>query len=124
MRSLAAALFACALLLRIAIPAGFMPAQTAHGIVVRMCDGMSSGKTMVIDVGLPDKGKHHPEHEKPTVPCAFAGLSAPVLGADPALAMVLPAMVLGEFALPPPSDVRLADADFLTPPLRGPPARA
>lgn len=124
MRSLAAALFACALLLRIAIPAGFMPAQTAHGIVVRMCDGMSSGKTMVINVGLPDKGKHHPEHEKPTVPCAFAGLSAPVLGADPALAMALPAMVLGEFALPPPSDFRLADADFLTPPLRGPPARA
>lgn len=109
-RSLAAALFACALLLRIAIPGGFMPAQTAHGIVVRMCDGMSSGKTMVIDVGLPDKGKHHPEHEKPTVPCAFAGLSAPVLGADPALAMALPAMVLGDsrcrrprtFALPTP----------------------
>jgi hypothetical protein len=121
-RSLAAALFACALLLRIAIPAGFMPAQTAHGIVVRMCDGMGSGKTMVIDIGLPDKSKHHPEHEKPAVPCAFSGLTAAVLGADPGLTLALPAMVLGEFALPPPLDFRLGDTDFLTPPLRGPPA--
>ncbi|WP_448662630.1 hypothetical protein ACG3SL_18530 [Sphingomonas sp. CJ20] len=116
--------FAFALLLRIAIPTGFMPAQTAHGIVVRMCGGMASGTTMVLDIGVPDPGEHHPEQDKPTAPCAFAGLSAPVLGADPALAMALPAMVLGEFALPPPSDFRLADADFLTPPLRGPPARA
>ncbi len=123
-RSLAAALFAFALLLRIAIPSGFMPAQTAHGIAVRMCGGLASGQTMLLDVGVPDTGKHHPEQDKPAVPCAFSGLSAPVLGADPVLAMALPAMVLGEFALPPPSDFRLADADFLTPPLRGPPARA
>lgn len=123
-RGLAAALFACALLLRIAIPAGFMPVQTTHGIVVRMCDSMGSGKTMVLDLGLPDKNQHHPEHEKPAVPCAFSGLAAPVLGTDPTLALALPAMVLGEFALPPPTRFHLADADFLTPPLRGPPARS
>lgn len=123
-RSLFAAVFALALALRIAVPSGFMPVETAHGMVVRICDGMGDSKTMVIDLQRSDDRHDQSDHHKPAAPCAFAGLSAPALGTDATVAIAAPAMLLGEFALPPPIRFGLARSDFLTPPLRGPPALA
>jgi hypothetical protein len=124
MRGVLAGLFAFALLLRIAVPAGFMPTQTSGGIVISVCDGMGSGKTMLLDVGLPADGDQSPAPEKLAAPCAFASAAAPMLYVVPTVAASLPGMVLREFALPPPAGFHVWLADFLTPPLRGPPARA
>jgi hypothetical protein len=124
MRGVLAGLFEFALLLRIAVPAGFMPTQTSGGIVISVCDGMGSGKMMLLDVGLPDDDQQHPEQEKLSAPCAFASAAAPMLHIAPTLAAALPGMVLREFALPPPARFAVARTDFLSPPLRGPPARA
>ncbi|MBN8949846.1 hypothetical protein [Rhizobium sp. 60-20] len=99
-----------------------MPTQTAHGIVVSICDGMGGGKTMVVDFERSDDGKRLPEHEKRSAPCTFAGHSASALAAGAALAVAMPTMVLVELALPPPVCFNLSSAHFLTPPLRGPPA--
>ncbi|MGF7149743.1 hypothetical protein FHS96_003394 [Sphingomonas zeicaulis] len=123
-RGLVAALFAFALLLRIAIPSGFMPTQTAQGIVIRICDGMGEARTMVLDVQRPGDGQHDPDHDQPAAACAFAGLAMPALDASPGPVPALPAMSLEEFALPPPASVVLAGTDVVLPPLRGPPAHA
>jgi hypothetical protein len=117
-------LFAIALVLRIAIPAGFMPTQTAHGMVVTICDGAGGGKTMVVDLQRSDDDNHHSEDQKPTARCAFAGLASPAIDAAPVVTTALRAMVFGEFTLPPPAAFYLPVVDFLTPPLRGPPALA
>ncbi|WP_231621642.1 DUF2946 family protein [Sphingomonas sp. 37zxx] len=123
-RSLFAALFALALALRVVVPSGFMPVQTAQGIVVTICDGMASGKTMVIDLQRSDDSEHPSDHHKQPAPCAFAGLSAPVLAGGLPPVLALPALPLREIALPPPVSRAPVSADFLTPPLRGPPALA
>jgi hypothetical protein len=123
-RSLFTALFALALALRVVIPSGFMPVQTAHGIVVTICDGMGSGKTMVVDLQRSDDSEHPADHHKQPVPCAFAALSAPALAGNLPPVPALPAPLLREIALPPPLTRATASSDFLTPPLRGPPALA
>jgi hypothetical protein len=117
-------LFAIALVLRIAIPAGFMPTQAAQGMVVTVCDGTVMGKTTVVDLQRSDNGKHHSEGKKAAAPCAFAGLASPAVAATPVGTTAPRAMVPGEFALAPPGAFYLPVVDFLTPPLRGPPALA
>ncbi len=121
-RSLFAALFALALAIRICVPAGFMPTQTAHGVVVSICDGMGSAKTMVVDFQRPDVSGRPSDTQKQPESCAFAALSAPALGGDMPLVLAAPALLLREFVLPPPGRADPVRADFLTPPLRGPPA--
>ncbi|MDF7774085.1 hypothetical protein P1X14_02400 [Sphingomonas sp. AOB5] len=123
-RSLFAAMFALALLVRIAVPAGFMPVATAQGIVVTICDAVNGGKTMVVDLGNPDVGGQQSDHQQKAESCAFAGMSAPALGTGAPPLLAERAMLLREFALAPPADFAPGRADYLTPPLRGPPALA
>lgn len=116
----AALLVASALLLRIAVPAGFMPMIDNGHIVVRVCDGMV-GSTMVIAIpGL----EHKSDGPKTESRCAFADLSLPSLGgADPIQMAALFAFILAlGFAMPIRSPN--TPALRLRPPLRGPPAFA
>ncbi|MES2986599.1 MAG: hypothetical protein V4808_01710 [Pseudomonadota bacterium] len=113
-RGAAALLLAMALLLRVVVPAGFMPSMENGQMVVGVCNS-TGPSTVVIDIpGL--------EHKKDVQKgCAFSDLSLSSLaGTDPLLIAALIAfmMALGlVFAhqFPPRAPVRLR------PPLRGPP---
>jgi len=84
-----AALFlvACALLFRIAIPAGWMPQAHAQGVTLAWCSGMggtapAEATTLLAKaVGEPEAPKHKPASDQP---CAFAAAAHPVAQADPA----------------------------------------
>jgi hypothetical protein len=95
-RALALALIGLALLLRIAMPAGWMPSQGRIGIT--LCTAYGAVQTTVAIPGL-----HHGDgHDAPAPqdhPCAFAGIGAPldiaaVLDA-PVFAAVAVAVVAG-----------------------------
>lgn len=124
-RAVMTAAFALALSVRLLAPTGFMPSATPHGLVVKMCGGAHSGQSVVIDPWPADDTKHPGETQKQhEAPCTFASLSSPALAADAVPAPSAPGPLLHEFVLPPPTRLAIGRVDFLTPPLRGPPARA
>lgn len=124
-RAVMTAAFALVLSVRLLAPTGFMPTATPHGLVVKMCGGANSGQSVVIDPWPADDATHHDQAPKQhEAPCAFASLPVLALAADAAPAMSAPGPLLHELDLPPPDMWALARVNFLTPPLRGPPARA
>ncbi len=120
-RPIACMVIALALLMKILVPAGFMPTISDGQVVVSMCSGMGP-KTMVITIpGVEQKsdiGSHQGTMEKP---CAFVGLSASSLSAaGPLLLATAILFVLTQGTRP---QVRPAAAapPYLRPPLRAPP---
>lgn len=113
-------LLALTVMLRLLVPAGYMPSITAAGVAIIVCDGAAPGMSHA----MPDHhgGKSTPT--KPDQPCAFAALSAPSLGgADPIqLAIALAAIIALGLSLLRPLPTLLAVRD--RPPLRGPPVAA
>ncbi|WP_294251394.1 hypothetical protein [uncultured Sphingomonas sp.] len=121
-RVVAGAILALALVMKLLIPAGFMPTVANGQMVVRMCSG-AGPMTMVMAIpGLEnrtDRESHHDKHEQP---CAFSGLSTPSLAAaDPILLAlaILFVLAMGVRAVAEPTTAAPA---HLRPPLRGPPA--
>jgi hypothetical protein len=94
-RTIALALLACALALRLLIPAGWMPVADAQGLHLVLCSGsgpleMPSAHAMHGMKGMDHR--HHHDHSMPDHPCAFAGLG--VAMAEPFLPLLaLPAQV-------------------------------
>lgn len=75
-------LVACALLLRIAIPAGWMPATGADGLIrITLCTGQGQMEAWVDGEGQTHDHKPGKSEPKTDHPCVFAGLIAPALGA-------------------------------------------
>lgn len=120
-------MLAAALLLRILVPAGFMPMAATDGtITIRICSGTQDGPT-TMEMPIPGLPAGHGDHQKPVraeMPCAFAGLAMPMLsGADPlllALAIAFAIALASRIVQPVPP----ARALYLRPPLRGPPPTA
>lgn len=115
---LLAALFAYALLLRLAIPDGWMPVQTAQGWRLTICTGMGpvgATPTMSMDHG-PHKMPAGDHHNAASSICPFAGIGVataepfiPTLALIPSIFAAAPALVrevvaigLGLAAPPPP----------------------
>ena len=104
-----------ALLLRLTVPAGFMPVLDQGRLALTICPGSGSAT---------ESGMAHHDGGQPKTDsnCAFADLAVPaVAGADPVLAaaallFLIVAGLLPAAALPPGAALRLR------PPLRGPPA--
>lgn len=106
-------LIALALLVRVMIPAGYMPAA-GQGFAITLCTGTGTVSAWMDEDGNVHKGK--PADSKPDHPCTFAGFSAaldmPDLGGgmpDPpsafagAFAANMPAVAIGwGLAAPPP----------------------
>lgn len=114
-RWLAVWLAAAALLVKVLVPTGFMPTVVDGVMVVELCTGEGL-KSVAVDVS--SEGGHTSGHD---MPCAFAGLTAPVLGAvDPAL-LALAIMFILAAALHTPQQAPHTAAQRLRPPLRGPP---
>lgn len=124
-RPLAIAVLALALLMKLAMPAGFMPSVSNGQIVVSLCSGTGASTMAITIPGLehdrPDGGGHSGKTEPP---CAFASLSTPSLAAaDPILlaAAILFVLALGMRPLSLPAATA---PPYLRPPLRGPPAQS
>ena len=117
-RRWAAWLFAAALLMKLLVPAGFMPASSAGTIAIELCTG-SGAQTITIPAEHQDEQSGH---GKAASPCIFAGLGAPSLAAaDPVLlALALAFVFTTAFAAASAPGARTLA--HLRPPLRGPPA--
>jgi hypothetical protein len=118
---LAALLMAAALLLRVAVPAGFMPVVEEGRFTVLICSGTGPAR---MQVAMP--GMAHGQHDtaEPPKSCAFSDLSLQALGgADP---VQLAAAILYAFvaALLLAAALPVRPSAHLRPPLRGPPLPA
>lgn len=117
-RGLFALLALCVLAIRIAIPTGFMPTQSAHGIVISLCTGEGAKTAM-----LPMDGKTSDHHKAADGECAFAaGLGGGMLGASlsvPFASVPLPAALVSSRAIADLTVHRLAAPP---PPAQAPPA--
>lgn len=116
-RLVAAAFLAAALLLRVLVPAGYMPVSAGGVPTLVICPGKATAMA-----GHAGHGRDMPAPMQER--CAFADLSLPALGgADApliaaALVLAFVAAIIGRIAPPP------TPAPFLRPPLRGPPLPA
>ena len=126
---LSAWVIALALLMKLLVPAGFMPVVSAGAITIQICGGTVSAPMPMAAtaVGAMPGMMHHQDksdHQGREMPCAFAGLTAPALAATDALllAAAIAFVVATGFRRSIPTLVRAAA--FLRPPLRGAPARA
>lgn len=119
-RALAGWIVAAALLMKLLIPAGYMPGMSGNSMIIQICSGYGP-MTMTMPIPGKEQGQDH-QQSKAEMPCAFSGLSAPTLAAaDPVLLAlaILFVMVMGaRFVVPLPA----ASPAHLRPPLRGPPA--
>jgi hypothetical protein len=104
-----------ALLLRLAVPAGFMPVLHHGQLSLAICSGYGTA------AAGPAHGMPSPDKPKADGSCAFADLALSLIGgADPvqlgaALLFIIAASLFFAALLPPPAGLRLR------PPLRGPP---
>jgi hypothetical protein len=114
-RNLAALAIAAALLVRLLIPAGFMPSNAPGTLLVQLCSG--AGGTMVT-ITLP-KGEDGTQAAKP---CAFAELAMPVLGATDPVVLALAQLAAFALAMLPQAAPGLRRPAFVLPPPRGPPS--
>ena len=109
------ALAALALLVRLLVPAGFMP-QVAHGqVAIVACPGMAMASTA-----------HHHGHDTPAHdgferPCAFAAVAAPATLLAIVLLLVLPLARIASRVIPSPAAPPFSIALRWRPPLRAPP---
>jgi hypothetical protein len=121
---LAAWIIAAALLMRVLVPAGFMPGVSGGAIMVQLCSGDSAQH---IEIALPvDRApaSQHDHHDKAQAPCAFSALSTSTLsGTDPALLALALFFILALAVRVTTMPARKATA-YLRPPLRGPPVSA
>ncbi|KQN94313.1 hypothetical protein ASE95_05625 [Sphingomonas sp. Leaf231] len=124
LRHLAVLICAAALLMKLIVPAGYMIGNDHSSFTIMVCPGTA---TTTVDDDMaamhhdaPDRGAPT-DHGKVDMPCAYAGLSAQVLGAvDPVMLVAALAVVAG-MALRTRPRALLPVAPYLRPPLRGPP---
>ncbi|MGI4876585.1 MAG: DUF2946 family protein [Janthinobacterium lividum] len=129
-RLLALVLVALALLVRFAVPAGYMPVFSGNTVTIALCSGSGPMKLAMPGMSDHDSGDHDTgdhdtgEHGKGEMPCGFAGLAAPIVtGADPiVLALGVAFIVATVFRAVAPRPRALPA--YLRPPLRGPPSTA
>lgn len=121
-RGLFALLVLCVLAIRIAIPTGFMPTQSIHGIVISLCTGQGAVRAV-----LPvQKGSEPADHEKSKGgDCAFAaGLGSGLLAATATTVAAVPAMAAPLVSSRAIADLTVHRLAAPPPPSQGPPARA
>lgn len=118
-------LLAATLLMKLLVPAGFMPVAEAGTIRIELCSGYGPmTASMPMSAAMPMQmpmGEHHSDHDKPQPPCEFSMLGAAGLTGDDALPIAEPLL----FPPLPPSAFEAAILSLrqphLRPPTRGPP---
>lgn len=124
-RHLTVLICAATLLLKLLVPTGYMIDGDHGRIAITICSGITpAAMTMDMSGMNSDMADHgtSKDHDKPEMPCAFAGLSAAMTGAiDPIelAALIIFILALGLIASIAPAP---SCRTHLRPPLRGPPA--
>lgn len=114
-------LIATALLMKLLLPAGFMPVTSGHTLVLGFCSGYGPA-TLAVTIPASDDRTSPDEHrQKGEMPCAFAGLSMPGLAAVDPLLLLLAIAFLLERAIRTAAAIPAIARVYLRPPLRGPP---
>ena len=121
-------MLACALVMKILVPAGFMPVVSGGHVTIEICGGIAPAQTvmapmMAMAITMPGMAHHSgkSDHQEREMPCAFSGLSAPSLAAvDPVLLAIAIAFIVG-LVRHVRTAVPIAAQAYLRPPLRGPP---
>ncbi len=113
-----------ALALRLVVPAGFMPAASAHGITLVACPAWGAAPAMTAHHADHQRTDHGAPHRHAEPPCAFAGLGLPALAAGDLPTLSPPTDTVALAATPLGRALRLAAADRLRPPPHAPPALA
>jgi len=115
---------ACALAMKILVPAGFMPVVSEGRVTIEICGGIVPvQKVMAPMMTMPGMAHHSgkSDHQEREIPCAFSGLTAPSLAAvDPVLLAIAIAFIVG-LVFGVRTAVPIAAQAYLRPPLRGPP---
>ena len=111
------------ILMKMAVPVGYMPVMANGSITLALCSGFGPEKMSMTMPGMAD---HHGKTEQAggnDMPCGFAGHTpASLTGADPILLLVAIAFIVATiFRIPVSRPIRRIS--YLRPPLRGPPAR-
>lgn len=122
------------MLLKLLVPTGYMIASDHGRLSITICSGMATQPAAMAMPGMdhamamahgampdPDKSTGH---AKPEMPCAFAGLSAHILGAVDIVMLVTALAAVAIMALRSVPGVAPRAAPHLRPPLRGPPLSA
>lgn len=113
---------AAALLLRGAVPAGWMPTSGQGGVRIALCTGI--GAEFLI---LGSDGKLHKDAPKPTSPrdpCPFALATGSAANATPEVHLPQPPATLAPLIFAKFAEIALAQRKYPRPPARGPPALA
>lgn len=100
-----------------------MPGMSGGMMTVTLCTGQGL-QTMLVEA--PGNGQPHDDgmHKKGDMPCAFSGLSAPVLGGvDPILLVIAIAFIVAT-GFRGAARIVTTIPDYLRPPSHGPPAAA
>ncbi len=133
-RHLAVLICAAALLLKLLVPTGYMIASDHGRFSITICSGMATQPTAMAMPGMdhamtmahgtmPDTDRST-DHGKSEMPCAFAGLSAQVMGAVDVVLLAIALAAVAVMALLATPAVAPRAAPYLRPPLRGPPLSA
>lgn len=120
-RGLAPLVIALALLMRMLVPAGYMPSMAGGAITVTLCNGV-----MPAMQAMPGMSHHgdKPAHPAKELPCGFGSLSAPSLATiDPVLIAIAVAFIVAT-VFRTASTVPVDACRNRRPPPRGPPIRA
>ena len=113
-----ALLLACALALKLLVPAGYMPAPGQ--LSIQLCTG-EGVRTVLIDRDgqrIPDG---QPHQASPAMPCAYAGLAAPILSATPPALLVIAILFVLATGIRPASAPTRQRSAPPRPPGRAPP---
>lgn len=123
-RAFALWIVACALMLRILVPAGWMPGTGADGALrITLCTGQGMVEAWVDGNGaIHDKA---PQKSEPRTdqPCSFAGLGAAALAEPAPMVLDAPRFAAATILLPIPASIAIGRGLAAPPPPAiGPPA--
>lgn len=123
-RALAGWIIAAALLMKVLVPAGYMPTVSGNSMIIQICSGYGP-MTMAMPIPGKEDSSGQGDHQgKAEMPCAFSGLSAPSLAAADPLLLALAILFIMVAAIRVAIPVPASSPAYLRPPLRGPPATA
>lgn len=128
-RTFAVLLLACALAMKVLVPAGYMIGSQTRTISIQICDGVDHGAVRQILVGQTGsdavgKADHgQADHGKSDGVCPYGALGhASLAGTDPVLLATALAFILA-LAFAPLIPACLSHIPHIRPPLRGPPGK-